>query len=333
MTDPSPAQRRIVSGARNAARILALGGLLAVAVVLTRLLAGGQSLQVASVSVPVDRMWLVFTALTVAHAFTARFLAAHIKDYRNRMPSPERAGWVFDEITTEGNVFVHGMISRAVSRRRLSFVHRMSRHDPSAWVARGASILLVIAVPPWWWGRSGLQWNGNGGLVTLALVLPLVNWWAGSKWLISLSRLEALRNTAERSARDSVAEWHIRDLAGLPTRLFRPLPSTVFERSISTSRWLAERPLPISDTPAQPPVAPSRPTDPLPPVESLTDSQRADIAITYLVLRASFPEADLPADPWFVTDAERSQYQSHWAQDRFQVASDRRHWTEIELSN
>ncbi len=332
VTDPSPAQRRIVAGARNAARILAFGGLLAVAVVLTRLLAGGQSVQVASVSVPVDRMWLVFTALTVAHVFTARFLAAYIEKYLDQMPSPMRAGWVFDEITTEGNVFVHGLISRAVSRRRLTFVHRMSRHDPSAWVARGAGILLVIAVPPWWWGRSGLQWSGDGWLVTLALVLPLVNWWAGSKWLISLSRLEDLRNRVERSAQDPVDESDIDDLKRLRVWLVPVRPRGSFEQSISTLLRLAERPLPIDDTQAQPPAR-SRPTGPRPPVESLTTSQRVSIAITYLILRASFPEADLPADPWFVTDAERSIYQSDWAQDRFQVGLVRRRWTEIELSN
>ncbi len=92
-----------MAGTRNAERILAVGGLLAVAVVLTRLLAGGQSLQVAAVSVPVDRMWLVFTALTGAHVFTARFLALQIEEYLTAMPSAERAGWVFDEITTGAN--------------------------------------------------------------------------------------------------------------------------------------------------------------------------------------------------------------------------------------
>lgn len=264
VTDPSPTQRRIVSGARNAARILAFGGLLAVAVVLTRLLAGGQSLQVATVSVPVDRMWLVFTALTVAHVFTARFLAAHIEDYLDRMPSPKRAGWVFDEITTEGNVFVHGLISRAVSRRRLSFVHRMSRHDQSAWVARGAGVLLVLAVPPWWWGRSGLQWSGNAWLVTLALVLTLVNWWAGSKWLIGLSRLEALRDRAERSAQGSVGKEDIHDLGVLLASLFpvRPVPRGYVEQRISILRRLAERPLPINDTrPSRRGPAPSAPAN------------------------------------------------------------------------
>jgi hypothetical protein len=169
VNDPSPSQRRIVAGARNAARILAFGGLLAVTVVLTRLLAGGQSLQVAAVSVPVDRMWLVFTALTIAHAFTAWFLASHIEEYLDRMPSAERAGWVFDEITTGGNAFVHGLISRAVPRRRLGFVHRMSRRDPSAWVARGAGVLLVLAVPAWWWGKPGLKFPPDLGQRLLTL--------------------------------------------------------------------------------------------------------------------------------------------------------------------
>jgi hypothetical protein len=316
VNDASPAQRRIVAGARNAARILAFGGLLAVAVVLTRLLAGGQPLQVAAVSVPIDRMWLVFTALTTAHAFTARFLATHIEDYLDALPSPERAGWVFDEVTTEGNAFVHGLVSRAVPRRRARFVHRMSRR-------------LVLAGPSWWWGKSGLQWGGSGRLVTLALVLTAVNWWAGSRWLIALSRLDAVREQGRRRAENPLLTRHIDRLTGpLHTHMSR----SELEELIGICRRLADHPLPITDAPDPPPspgASPGRRDD---PVESLTDDQRASVAWAHLVLRDSFPEADLPAEPWFVTDGERSAHRDGSSPAVFRVQRPflvRRSWLDI----
>ncbi|GHH70126.1 hypothetical protein GCM10018793_03690 [Streptomyces sulfonofaciens] len=341
MNDPSASQRRIVAGARNAARILAFGGLLAVAVVLTRLLAGGRSLQVAAVSVQVERMWIVFAALTVAHAFTAWFLAAHIEEYLDRMPSAERAGWVFDEITTGGNAFVHGLVSRAVPRRRPGFVHRMSRRDPSAWVARGAGVLLVLAVAPWWWGKTGLRFGGSGWLVALALVLTVVNWWAGGRWLIGLSRLEAVRDEDgvrdEDDVQDAAASRAPGSFMGREiSALLEPRSGATVDRAhlrwiIGIYRRLTDHPLPIDGTPAPPPGS-GHGFDGAPesPVASLTDFQRAVIGINYLAVRDSFPEGDLPADPWFLTDGERSLYRnSSPPHRRVRVRSRRPRWSEI----
>ncbi|MFJ3867596.1 hypothetical protein [Streptomyces nigra] len=330
VSDPSPAQRRLVAGARNAERILAIGGLLAVAVVLTRLLAGGQSLQVAAVSVPVDRMWLVFTALTAAHVFTARFLALQIEEYLTAMPSAERAGWVFDEITTGANAFVHGLVSRAIPRRRPLFGYRMSHRDPSAWVARGAGALLLLAVPPWWWGTSRLHWGGNGWLVALAIVLTLINWWAGSKWLIGLSRLDAVRQTARTRARGS---FTVRELSSLLPPVSSTWPRFRMEEVVSVYRRLIDHPLPIEDA-AAPPAGTRGLLDGAPDsaVRSLTDSQRAAIGFTYLCVQESFPEADLPAAPWFVTDDERSRYQHSTPHEPIRItdAHERRSpWWEI----
>ncbi|MFJ5264375.1 hypothetical protein ACIQAC_28340 [Streptomyces sp. NPDC088387] len=308
MTDPSPPQRRIVSGARNAERILALGGLLAVAVVLARLLAGGQTLQVAAVSVPVGRMWIVLAALTAAHAFTARFLAMQIYEYLDRLPSPDRAGWVFDEITTGANAFVHGLVSRAVPRRRPVLGNPMSPHDPSAWVARGAGVLLLLAVLPWWWGESRLHWSGNGLLVALAIVLTLVNWRSGSRWLIALSRLDAVRGGARTRTRAAYT-------AGELARLMPPVQLTddryVLEEVVGVYRRLVDHPLPIRDTPDTPTDADRGfpgPSDT--PVDSLTELHRAGISFKYVVVRESFPEADLPELPWFVTEEELLRHQS-----------------------
>lgn len=319
-----------MAGARNAERILAVGGLLAVAVVLTRLLAGGQSLQVAAVSVPVDRMWLVFTALTAAHMFTAKFLAAQIEEYLTTMPSPERAGWVFDEITTGANAFVHGLTSRAVPRRRPRLGYRMSHRDPSAWVARGAGVLLLLAVPPWWWGTSSLHWGGNGWLVALAVVLTVVNWRSGSKWLIRLSRLDAIRQNAREGTRTSLT---VRELSALLPPVHLPWSRYGTEKTISVYRRLIDRPLPVNDTPGPPAGTHCRfegPADST--VDSLTDSQRAAIAFTYLSVQESFPEADLPATPWFVTDDQLSQYKSSGPHEpiRIGVTDERRPpWWEI----
>ncbi|MEV0483172.1 hypothetical protein AB0I69_21520 [Streptomyces sp. NPDC050508] len=247
---------------------------------------------------------MALAALTVAHIFVSVFLVRHIEQYLDTLPSGTRAGWVFDEITSDGNGFVHGLVSRAVPRRPGGVVHRMSWADPSTWVACFFAVLAVLAVVPWQWEKSGPTWNGGMYMLAVAIALAVANWWAGSWWLIALSRLEAVRTEANKppQGRITLAELvGMRNAAGSSRRYWEARRDQ-FQWLLQRYRRLAAYQVAI--------VEPGRrgwtnQNGAL--AQAITTTERAQLASLYLALQSRYPEAELPLTPWFVTDDDRGQ--------------------------
>ncbi|MET7284065.1 hypothetical protein ABZS29_37885 [Kribbella sp. NPDC005582] len=189
--DQASESARILTGAKVCSRLLAIGAVLCLATIVGRLFAGSADVSVGGVTLPLDFAWVGLLALTAAHAFTGAFLAHRITAYLPYLHLPEQAVQVFREVTSSGNPFVFGMRSRALPRRRGGRYHPMSVRDPSAWVAYGAAVVLLLAATPWRL-EAGRIVVGGWIQVVLAVVLLAVNWWAGSVWMVSLSRLHYL---------------------------------------------------------------------------------------------------------------------------------------------
>ncbi|MFE2642734.1 hypothetical protein ACFXDO_09205 [Streptomyces nigra] len=115
--------------------------------------------------------------------------------------------------------------------------------------------------------------------MALAFVLTSINWWAGSKWLIGLSRLDAVRQNARIWSRGCVT---VRGLSSLLPPVSSTWPRFKMEEAVRLYRWLIDHPLPIEDAPdaARACLLFDVPSDSA--LRSLTDSQRAAIGFTYL---------------------------------------------------
>ncbi len=225
--DPVTETARILTGAKVCSRLLAIGAGFCLATIAGRLFAG--SLSLGGVDVPLNFAWVGLLAITVAHTFTGAFLAQRITAYLPYLHLPEQALQVFREVTSSGNPFVFGMRSRALPRRPGGRYHPMSLRDPSAWVAYGAAVVLLLAVAPWRL-EAGRIVVGGWPEVVLAVVLLAVNWWAGSVWMVSLSRLHYLGS-------------ELRDLPSGPLRrdellrLLKPLETAEVEALSEVDRY------------------------------------------------------------------------------------------------
>ncbi|MFI5731421.1 hypothetical protein ACIA49_14960 [Kribbella sp. NPDC051587] len=242
---------RIVTGAKACSRLLAIGAGLCLATIAGRLFAGSAELSLGAVHLPLGFAWVGLLAITVAHAFTGAFLAERITKYLPYLHLPGQALQVFRDVTSSGNPFVFGLRSRALPRRPGGRYHPMSLRDPSAWVAYGAAAILLLAVLPWHLEAGRISWSGGvsgWGQVVLAVVLLAVNWWAGSVWMVSLSRLHYLGTELRDLRTGPLGRDEVR-------RLLRPLePAEVaaftepdLYRLANLLERFAERPLPRAD--------------------------------------------------------------------------------------
>jgi hypothetical protein len=189
----NPYQTLVVNSVRNVTRLLALGWLSAAAVLVAKLLSHGESIKVGEIGFPIRDAWMLFAVLTAVHLAASKFLVNHIKEFRRHDCSADGRARIFDEIRADRNLLVHGLIPRVQPWRLGSRWIRMDMRDPSAWASYLGSIILLVTILPWniseggqWtWGTSALDWAQVG----LAFVIVTVNWYAGSVWIISLSRL------------------------------------------------------------------------------------------------------------------------------------------------
>ncbi|KAF4407014.1 MULTISPECIES: hypothetical protein [Streptomyces] len=295
-------QRKIIAGVHNATRILTVGSLLVVSVTAARLLTGGKSVTVAQVSLSVDRVWLVFGALTLAHVFVAVFLVRAIEDYRCLLPSGDRAGWVFDEVAAAGNGFVHGLVSRALPRKPGGRYFPMSWNDPSAWVAHSAALLAFVAMLPWWWGRTGLAWHGPWWMIPVALAVVAGNWQAGGYWLIGLSRLDQVRVDEREASLRPVDEDDLLRMRAMHDAMQEPgLTRAEFEWLLGRYRSLIEHRFRIR-THQQEQEAAVRDVR----MRPASQAERMAIARHYEAVRGEFPYCDLPPEPWADAGASTS---------------------------
>ncbi|MQA82974.1 MAG: hypothetical protein GEV10_31740 [Streptosporangiales bacterium] len=287
--DKALEQRRIVTGAGSTAKILYVGSALALLVVIAKLATQGATLTLGgAVSIPLTGSWIVFVLLTVGHVFSAVFLTRRISAYLDLLPSAVELRQVFDELTAGSNPFMHGLVSRARPRRAGGVYHPMSRSDPSAWAAYGATAALVAAMLPVHRGTNGLEWEDGftfGALVSLTAVVLIANWWAGSIWLVGLS---TLRSTYEEIV--ALPEGPLTHLE-LASLLMPDLPSvrTCGQlHKLSNRYWrLSRHPVPLADPDAGHPAT------------HLSTKQLWYITSGYRHIRECHPQLGLPEIPPF----------------------------------
>ncbi|MFK4085902.1 hypothetical protein ACI2LF_17455 [Kribbella sp. NPDC020789] len=242
---------RIITGAKVCSRLLAVGAGLCLAIIAGRLFAGSAEVSLGVVDLPLDFAWVGLVAVTVANVFTGAFLAQRITAYLPYLHLAKQAVQVFREVTSTGNPFVFGLRSRALPRRPGGRYYPMSLRDPSAWVAYGAAVVLLLAVLPWRLeaGRIIVSGGWSGwGQVVLAIVLLAVNWWASSVWMVALSRLHYLGTELHDLPSGRLERQEIR-------RLLRPLEAADIEAMSVPDRYrlanllqrFADWPLPRAD--------------------------------------------------------------------------------------
>jgi hypothetical protein len=193
MVELTPPQTLVINGVRNVTRLLAVGWLAALAVLVAKLLSHGRLIEIAGMDFPVRHAWILFAIVTLVHVAASAFLMRHIKDFCRMEPSAEARNRIFEEIKSDRNLFVHGLIPRTKLWRPGGSWYRMDPRDPSAWAAYLGQIVLFAAVLPWSlsegnrlrWETAPLLWAELGA----AFLVAGGNWYAGSAWIISLSRL------------------------------------------------------------------------------------------------------------------------------------------------
>lgn len=200
MEDIDRSKSRIVTSAQNIGKVLYIGSGIAIVIVTIKLLTSQKSLQVSGVTIAIDKAWVLFAAISVVHVFLAIFAVNEIEAYINILPTARDLRAAFDQVASGENLFVHGLISRAVPKRPGSRVYQMHWSDPSTWVAYGGVIIFAVALLPWRLSTHGLRWASGISfwfVILLAVVLIAINWWAGSIWLIHLSQLDDLATWIE----------------------------------------------------------------------------------------------------------------------------------------
>lgn len=247
-------------------------------------------MQVAQITIPVDRAWSVLCVLTAIHLFLAVFLGRGIEEYCYMLPSGLRAGWVFDEVSASGNGFVHGLVSRASPRRPGGHNHRMSWSDPSTWVSYFSALMAFAAMLPWWWTEHGLTWNGPLWLIPVALLVVVTNWWAGGHWIIALSRLEQIRDRERSGRRQPVDDEELRRVLVLHPGA-AALSLSDFEWLIDRYRTIIDQRLLVLSDAQDDSSQASR-------MREMALSERQIFMYHYEIVRRGFPESDLPPEPW-----------------------------------
>jgi hypothetical protein len=189
----SIAQRDVIRYAKQVATVLAAGTAVAAAAVGVRLFGSGE-IKAAGIKVPVDKVWIVLLAVTVAHLFLGWFFVRSMHElWRELHRSPGGGGVdggrrVFDEVKIESNLFMRGLIPRTKPARGEYYVMRWD--DPSTWVAHAAILLTIIAVLPWQLKSGSLEVHApSGWLVALVVALGVLNWTRGATWAVALSQL------------------------------------------------------------------------------------------------------------------------------------------------
>jgi hypothetical protein len=188
----SPDQKVVLGHLKAIGKILVVSGGVAIATILARLL--GQDLLDSSVfKAPVRLAWLFFLPATIAHVFWTRFALYKMSDIRHQDADQTAGKALVGEIRSGDSMFLRGLVPRTEGVRPGSRVVEMSHRDPTTWLAYGLVVLVVIAILPWQLKDGALRWDGGLAraltLAGVALVVVVVNWLAGTLWVVMLSQL------------------------------------------------------------------------------------------------------------------------------------------------
>ena len=208
----SPTAKNIVGYAETISKTLAFGGVVCVTAITARAL-GSDEIKAGPVSLPVGYTTLVIGLGTLAHVFWSFHIMTALREFSIAqeklaeenflLKHPDRTTvyssdvldygdatqQLFDEIRTQKGLFLRGLVPRAL--RQGSRVARMSWYDPTTWLSYGFALLTIVAILPWRYD-NGAHWASPRVVVsyaTIALMLVIVNWYAGGLWIIALSRL------------------------------------------------------------------------------------------------------------------------------------------------
>jgi hypothetical protein len=327
-------QRRIIASTQNIGRVLYLGSGTAIAVLIAKLLADQDSLQVSGITIALDKAWIAFLALTVAHAFLAIVLMREILAYLDDVPAVADLRQVFGQITSEENLFVHGLISRARPRRPGSRIYSMAWRDPSTWVAYIAAAIFMAALLPWRLSPRGVHWASGSGLWKLTLlsaILAVVNWWAGSIWLIYLSQLNDVATWIEGLPDNRVSDEDLSRLVMLGTSILsagsQPTYRCCYEIANILNRFASIQ------VPACGKSFLGLTFRPKKPVSLVSEKRLAEVSHIYQYFRDNMPWLIESPSPWFFSEKRvrmtpRSQPKRQGPSLSSQHASRRPKWRE-----
>ena len=192
MAELTARQVLIVNAIKNITRLLSVGFLGALTVLVAKLMTHGSKISISNIDIPIRFAWIVFGILTVSHIYASWFVVHQVSDFWRRASTKER-NEVFEEIRSDRNLLVHGLVPRVKPLRPGSNWYGMDPADPSAWAAYIAQALLFVTLLPWQFSSArGFYWT-EGPLfwvqITVVFLICSANWYAGSAWIISISRL------------------------------------------------------------------------------------------------------------------------------------------------
>lgn len=135
----------------------------------------------AGVEFDMNRAWIVFIFLTVAHLYTTLLFHLSVVKFSKRSTESERQK-VFARVTSSGGLFVRGLIPRT---ERVGNVYRMNWSDPTTLASYLAALLIIVAIVPFDFSNR----NSFFKYLLVALLIMVVNWFVGSRWAVTLSQL------------------------------------------------------------------------------------------------------------------------------------------------
>jgi len=159
------------------------GGLILSGVVVLLKLTGKSQFKWADVEFSLSSAWMVFALFTLAHFYTALLLLRSTHRLW-RDGTPESKARTFDKVSATGGLFVRGMLP-SVDLRKIVWVQGINPHDPSTWLTRAASILLLLAIVPF----AKVASLSFLLYAFVAVLIMSVNWLIGSLWLVSIAEL------------------------------------------------------------------------------------------------------------------------------------------------
>lgn len=197
-------QRRVIEDANWVSRVLVLGIIFAALFVAAKLL-GSNGFQWFDIKIPTASAPLFFLAFSVLHAYTAYLLNESTHGLWT-YGTPEQSRETFNEVVDTGGPFVRHLIPRVEEIGNLGPIRiiKMEPRDPSGWVAYVSGLLLLPAITPFAWRWSTL-W-----LFLFAVVLLIVNWLIGSRWIVLLSTLHDSKEATWHTKR-SRRGWFLSD--------------------------------------------------------------------------------------------------------------------------
>jgi hypothetical protein len=167
---------------------------LAGTVVLVRLIAGNE-IEILHVKVPIDRVWIAFYFLSLAHGYVTNLIMDRV-GLLIKTPDPVARGRILEKLRCDSGIFTRGHLDGELERLRDGRQRlRLHADDPTLYVYAIACAFVFAAMIPWGFPRNSVELKSTIARAAGAVFLIYWNWLIGSTWRTALSTLSLRRSS------------------------------------------------------------------------------------------------------------------------------------------